>query len=201
MHNTALAVNATHRIRSAQDLALYNLTLSEEIDSFDGSAHVETWNSDPAWQGVRATAEQLTEIWDWAEAVFAANMVFEPLVGELFRSNLVQQAAPANGDFVTPTLIGAEEYDYAERDLRYSKVLFGLLVNDKEFAEHNVNTLQSWLQTWVPPCLTASRTLQPLWSQPDAKPPRFEDALDRAKSRFSGIVSELGLRVPKELSQ
>ena len=44
---------------------------------------------------------------DWCEAIFAANVVFEPLVGELFRSGLVQQAAPRNGDFVTPTIVGA----------------------------------------------------------------------------------------------
>ena len=46
-----------------------------------------------------------------------------------------------------------------------------------------------------------ARALQPLWSQPDAKPPRFEDGLDRAKSRFSGILSDLGLPEPKELTQ
>ncbi len=104
MHNNAISVNSMHRIRAAQDLALYNLTLTEEIEGFDGTAHLATWDSDPAWQGVRETAEQLTGIWDWCEAIFAANVVFEPLVGEMFRSNLVQQAAPANGDFVTPTL-------------------------------------------------------------------------------------------------
>jgi propane monooxygenase small subunit len=201
MHNNAISVNSMHRIRSAQDIALYNLTLSEEIDRFDGTAHLETWNSDPAWQGVRETAEQLTAIWDWCEAIFAANVVFEPLVGELFRSNLVQQAAPANGDFVTPTIIGAEEYDYAERDLRYTKPMFQLLINDKEFADHNKGILQSWLTTWVPRSIAAARTLQPLWSQPDAKPMRFEDGLDRAKNRFAGIVSELNLQTPKELSQ
>ncbi len=120
MHNNAISVNSMHRIRAAQDLALYNLTLTEEIDGFDGTAHMETWNSDPAWQGVRETAEQLTAIDDWCEAIFAANVVFEPLVGELFRSHLVQHAAPRNGDFVTPTVVGAEEYDFAERDLRYT---------------------------------------------------------------------------------
>ena len=201
MHNNAISVNSMHRIRSAQDIALYNLTLSEEIDRFDGTAHLATWNSDPAWQGVHETAEQLTAIWDWCEAIFAANVVFEPLVGELFRSNLVQQAAPANGVFITPTVIGAEEYDYAERDLRYTKPMFQLLINDKEFADHNKEILQSWLATWVPRCIAAARTLQPLWSQPDAKPMRFEDGLDRAKSRFGGILSELNLQTPKELSQ
>ncbi|MEU6644356.1 toluene hydroxylase [Saccharomonospora sp. NPDC046836] len=201
MHNTAIAVNSMHIIRAAQDLALYNLTLSEEIDGFDGGAHIATWNDEQAWQGVRETAELLTAVDDWGEAVFAANVVFQPLVGELFRSHLVQQAAPANGDFVTPTLIGAEEYDYAERDLRYTKVMFDLLVNDKEFAKHNTKLMQDWLSAWVPRCIKAARTLQPLWSLPDAKPHRFEDGLDRVKSRFHGILSELHLQTPKELAQ
>ena len=121
MHNNAISVNSMHRIRAAQDLALYNLTLSEEIDGFDGAAHIETWNKDESWQGVRELAEALTGIDDWCEAIFAANVVFEPLVGEPFRSSLVQHAAPRNGDFVTPTVVGAEEFDFAERDLRYTR--------------------------------------------------------------------------------
>jgi len=56
MHNNAISVNSMHRIRAAQDLALYNLTLSEEIADFDGAAHIETWNEDPAWRGVREVA-------------------------------------------------------------------------------------------------------------------------------------------------
>jgi propane monooxygenase small subunit len=43
--------------------------------------------------------------------------------------------------------------------------------------------------------------LQPLWSQSDAKPHRFEDGLDRVKSRFAGILSDLDLPTPKELLQ
>ena len=106
-----------------------------------------------------------------------------------------------NGDFVTPTIIGAEEYDFAERDLRYTIPLFHLLTNDREFADHNKELLGQWLATWVPRAISASRTLQPLWSQPDAKPPRFEDGLDAAKSRFAGILTDLNLDTPKELAQ
>jgi propane monooxygenase small subunit len=202
MHNTAIAVNGMHKIRFAQDLALYNLTLSEEIEDFDGSAHLAAWNSDPAWQGVRKVTEALTAIEDdWGESVFAANVVFEPLVGELFRSNLVQQCAAGNGDFVTPTVMGAGEHDYAQRDLRMTIAMFEPRVSDQEFAAHNKEVMQGWLANWVPQCLEAARALQPLWSQPDFKPPRFEDGLDRAKNRFAGILSELGLDAPKELGQ
>jgi propane 2-monooxygenase small subunit len=201
MHNNAISVNSMHRIRAAQDLALYNLTLTEEIEGFEGSAHLETWNSDPAWQGVHELAEQLTGIDDWCEALFAANIIFEPLVGELFRSQLVQHAAPRNGDFITPTVVGAEEYDFAERDLRYTTAMFELLTNDKEFAAQNKALAGQWLSTWVPRALSAARKLQPLWSQPDSKPPRFEDGLDRVKSRFSNILTDLSLDTPKELAQ
>ena len=201
MHNNAISVNSMHRIRSAQDLALYNLTLSEEIDGFDGTGHLDTWNNDHAWQKTREVAEQLTAIDDWCEAIFAANVVFEPLVGELFRSRLVMQAAPRNGDFCTPTVIGAEEYDFAERDLRYTIPMFHLLTNDREFADHNKGLLGGWLSTWTSRAIAAARTLQPLWSLPDAKPPRFEDSLDAAKNRFAGILNDVNLDAPKELAQ
>jgi propane monooxygenase small subunit len=201
MHNNAISVNSMHRIRAAQDLAVYNLTLTEVVPGFDGAAHLAVWESDPAWQGVRETCEQLTGTDDWCEAIFAANVVFEPLVGELFRSHLVMHAAPRNGDFVTPTLVGAEEYDFAERDLRYTRAMFHLLTTDREFAEHNRRLLQEWLSNWVPRAIHAARTLQPLWSQPEAKPPRFEDALDAVKNRLAGIVTDLELETPKELAQ
>jgi propane monooxygenase small subunit len=201
MHNTAIAVNSMHRIRAAQDLALYNLTLTEEIEGFDGAAHLATWNEDPSWQEIRKLAEALTGIDDWCEAIFAANVIFEPLVGELFRSSLVQHAAPRNGDFVTPTVIGAEEYDYAERDLRYTRAMFELLSSDREFGAENRAIMQQWLSAWVPRTIAAARTLQPLWSQPEAKPPRFEDSLETAKSRFAGILADLSLQTPKELTQ
>jgi propane monooxygenase small subunit len=201
MHNTAIAVNSMHLIRAAQDLALYQLTLAEEIPEFDGGAHLGTWNEDPAWQGVRETAERLTATSDWGEAVFAANVVFQPLVGELFRSRLVMQAAPRNGDFVTPTIVGAEEFDFSERDLRYTKALYELLTNDREYAEANKRILNAWLADWTGLSIAAARAMQPLWSQPDAKPLRFEDALDSVKSRFAGIVTDLGLDLPKELER
>ena len=49
--------------------------------------------------------------------------------------------------------------------------------------------------------ISAARTLQPLWSQPEAKPGRFEDGLDAAKTRFEGILTDLDLDIPKELAQ
>ena len=64
------------------------------IKGFNGTAHLQAWNDDREWQGVRELTEGLTAVEDdWGEAMFATNVVFEPLVGELFRSGLVMQAA------------------------------------------------------------------------------------------------------------
>ena len=37
MINNALAVGAVHKLRFAQDIILYNLEVSEQIDGFDGA--------------------------------------------------------------------------------------------------------------------------------------------------------------------
>jgi propane monooxygenase small subunit len=79
--------------------------------------------------------------------------------------------------------------------------MFELLTADREFADHNKAIMQQWLSAWVPRAIAASRALQPLWSQPETKPPRFEDGLDAVKSRFRGILSVLQLETPKELAQ
>ena len=134
MINNALAVGAVHKLRFAQDIILYNLVLTDEIEGFDGTAHIETWQSDPIWQPTRELVEQLTATRDWAEAFFATSLVFEPLVGELFRSEFVMQVAALQGDFVTPTLIGSGESDVS-REQRGARALFGMLTEDEEHGE------------------------------------------------------------------
>ena len=93
MINTAVAVNAAHKMRFAQDLALFNLDLSEADVPFDGSAHKEVWKDAAEWQPTREVVERLTAVGDWCELLFATNVVFEQLVGSLFRSELVMQIA------------------------------------------------------------------------------------------------------------
>jgi propane monooxygenase small subunit len=198
MINNAISVNSMHKLRFAQDLVLYNLEISDEIANFDGTAHKAVWMSDPAWQGVRENVERLTAVRDWAEAVFAANYVFEPLVGELFRSQFVMQVAAPNGDYVTPTLMGAGENDY-ERDLRYSRALYKLFAEDPNHGDANQTLMEKWLGQWVPMSVDAARRLQPIWSQPPEKPLRFDDSLARVSERMRGHLDELGLKAPKEL--
>jgi propane monooxygenase small subunit len=200
MINTAVAVNAAHKMRFAQDLALFNLDLSEAEVQFDGAAHKEVWKNAPEWQPTREVVERLTAVGDWCELLFATNVVFEQLVGSLFRSELVMQIAARNGDYITPTIVGTGEHDY-DRDLGYSRNLFRLLSRDDEFGETNKKLFGEWLATWVPRCLDAAHALQPIWSQPADKSVTFASSLDAAKQKFRSLLEDLGLDSPKELDQ
>ena len=198
MINNALAVAAAHKLRFAQDLILFNLEVDGQVEDFHGSAHQEAWQNDPIWQPTRELVEGLTGIRDWSEAFFATAVVFEPLVGELFRSGFVMQAAAPQGDFVTPTVIGTGESD-AAREQRSARALFTLLADDPEHGEANKATMQGWLEAWTPQCVTAGRQLQPIWSQTSEKVVRFDDSLERSRERFESFVADLGLQSPKEL--
>jgi propane monooxygenase small subunit len=198
MINNALSVAATHKLRFAQDLILYNLDLTEQIEGFEGSLHKEAWQSDPVWQATRENVERLTGVRDWAEAFFATAIVFEPLVGELFRSSFVMQAAAPNGDFVTPTIMGAGEADVA-REQRGARALFTMLAQDPAHGEENRATMQRWLAEWTPTSTEAAHQLQPIWSQLSEKVVRFEDSFDRSRERFTRLTEEIGLETPMEL--
>jgi propane 2-monooxygenase small subunit len=198
MINNAMAVGAVHKLRFAQDLILYNLALSEEIEGFEGAIHKQTWQEDPIWQPTRELVERLTGIRDWSEQLFATAVVFEPLVGELFRSGFVMQAAAPQGDFVTPTIMGAGESD-AARELRGARALFRMLADDEAHGAENKETMQRWLAEWTPPAIEAARQLQPIWSQLSEKVVRFEDSFERSSGRFETLLGEIGLEIPKEV--
>jgi len=200
MINNAVAVNAAHKLRFAQDLALFNLDLSESANGFDGSVHKEAWQSDPAWQGVRENVERLTAAADWAEALFATNIVYESLVGVLFRSDLIMQVSAHNGDYITPTIVGTGEHDY-NRDLAGTRRLFSMLTKDEEHGAANKAVLNEWLSTWLPLSLHAAQELQPIWSQPHEKVLTFADSLESAKNTFRSVLREIDLEVPKELAE
>src|ERR1700712_1644897 len=188
MLNNAVCVNSIHKLRFAQDLALYNLDLSEAGIEFDGEVHRDVWQNDPSWQGVRENVERLTAIGDWAEAVFATNVVYESLVGVLFRSHLIMQISARNGDYVTPSLVGSGEHDY-NRDLGYTRSMFSMLTAAPAHRDHNREVLTRWLDKWIPLSMTAALELQPIWSQPQERTVPFTESFEAAKTGLRQVLS------------
>jgi propane monooxygenase small subunit len=187
-----MAVGAVQKILFSQDLILYNLSLSEDIDGFDGKIHRATWQEDPIWQPTRELVEHLTGTRDWAEQWFATSVVYEPLVGELFRSGFVMQVAALHGDFVTPTIMGAGESD-AAREQRGARVLYRMLTDDEQHGAENKEILSGWLSKWNAEAENAARRLQPIWSQISEKVVRFEDSLERSQQRQQSLLDDIGL--------
>jgi propane monooxygenase small subunit len=107
------------------------------------------------------------------------------------------QIAARNGDYITPTLIGAGENDY-NRDLRYTRALFSMLTNDAEHGEANRAIMQGWLDKWVPVSRHAAYELQPIWSQPAERTVTFAESFAAATSDFTSLIADLGLTSPKE---
>ena len=125
--------------------------------------------------------------------------MFEPLVGELFRSGFLMQAAAAQNDFITPSVVSAAEADY-ERNLANTVELFFILTHDPVHGAKNITLFNGWLAKHCDLALDAANHLQPIWSQPRVKVAHFADALAHAKNRMKGIASEIGLTLPAQIA-
>jgi propane 2-monooxygenase small subunit len=195
MINTAILTNSSYKLRFAQDLTLYLAEIGLDLEGFDTNAGKKHWLEDPIWQGTRKSIESIMGATDYLEQYFATNCVFEPLVGELFRSGFIMQMAPAQNDFVTPLVVSAAEADY-ERNRANCVELVHMLTNDKEHAEHNKTLFNGWLKHHSAVAADAAANLQPIWSQARVKVTSFADAQTQSKNRQAAICQELGLKAP-----
>ncbi len=192
MVNNAILTNSSYKLRLAQDLTLYLGEIGLDIDGFDVDAGKTSWLENPVWQKTRELVESARGAGDFLEQYFIINVLFEPLVGELFRSGFVMQVAAAQNDYSTPAVVSAAEADY-ERNLANTVELFALLVRDPHHGEANRQILHAWFDKYQPIATQAAMDLQPIWSQPRVKAAQFADAYGSAINRLQAIVSEIGV--------
>ncbi|WP_442975118.1 hypothetical protein, partial [Salmonella enterica] len=145
------------------------------------------WIEDPIWQPTRQLIETIGGATDYLEKYFAVNVGFEPMVGELFRSGFFMQAAAAQNDFVTPTVVSSAEGDY-QRNLANTMELLHLLVSDATHGAHNKALFTTWLNRYTDLAVIAAKNLQPIWSLPKNKVASFEDAFAAAANRVRTIA-------------
>ena len=192
MINNATLTNSSYKLRLSQDITLYLAEIGMDITGWDDEAGKVAWMEDPIWQGTREAIETIMGATDYLEQYFATNLVFEPLVGELFRSGFLMQAGAPNNDFMTPSVIAAAEGDY-ERNLANTIDLIYLLANDEKFGAQNRTLFQSWVMKHAALADKAAKCLQPIWSQAHAKPVSFDEARAVSEERFRKILGELNL--------
>jgi propane monooxygenase small subunit len=194
MINNAILTNSSYKLRFAQDLTLYLSEIGLDIEGFDDSAGKKHWLEDPLWQATREAIETISGATDFLEQYFAVNLVFEPLVGELFRSGFIMQSAASQNDFITPSVVSAAEGDY-ERNLANAVEMFRMLMLDEAHGKHNRGVFGGWLTKHGPLAMAAAHQLQPIWSQPRVKLANFTEALEHAKNRLRAIGAETNLDV------
>jgi propane monooxygenase small subunit len=192
MINNATLTNSSYKLRLSQDITLFLAEIGMDIDGWDDEAGKKAWLEDPMWQGTRECIETIMGTEDYLEQYFAINLVFEPLVGELFRSGFLMQAGAANNDFMTPSVITSAEGDY-ERNLANTIDLIHLLVTDEKFGTSNQTLFQGWVKKHAALAEKAAKLLQPLWSMPHSKPISFDEARIVSEERFAKILGEINL--------
>src|SRR5260221_11728144 len=93
---------------------------------------------------------------DYLEEYFATNVVFESLLGELFRSGFLMQAAAAQNDFITPAVVSAAEADY-DPNPPHTAQPFHILAADPTHGAHNISLFNKWLANHPHPHLSPSK--------------------------------------------
>ena len=199
MVNSTILTNSSYKMRFAQDLTLYLSDIGLDIDGFDADIGKKHWLEDPMWQPTRLLIESIGGATDYMEQYFATNIVFEPLVGELFRSGFIMQAAASQNDFMTPTVVSSAEGDY-QRNLANTIELLHMLVSDTAHSKHNTALFNGWLEKYGDLAVKAAKNLQPIWSMPHNKVAQFSDAYANAVARMQNIATQVGLKLPKSIS-
>lgn len=196
MINNVILTNSSYKLRFAQDLTLYLGEIGLDIEGgIDKDAGKRNWLENPMWQGVRRSIEEIMGSNDYVEQYVAINFVFEPLIGELFRSGFILQMAAASNDFITPSVVSAAESDY-ERNLANCVEFVHTLLNDGTYPLHNSVILGEYINKHAQLAHAAALQLQPLWSLPRVKVASFAESYDRARNRFTQVLTECGIPVP-----
>jgi propane 2-monooxygenase small subunit len=199
MVNSTILTNSSYKLRFSQDLTLYLGDIGLDIDGFDAEVGKKHWLEDPIWQPTRHLIEAIGGAEDFMEKYFAINVVFEPLVGELFRSGFVMQAAASQNDFITPTVVSSAEGDY-QRNLANTVEMLHMLVSDAKHSAHNTALFNGWMKNYGDMAVAAAKNLQPIWSLPHTKVVTFKDAFATAVDRMQGITNQLGLKLPTSIT-
>jgi propane monooxygenase small subunit len=182
MINSAILTNASYKLRFAQDLTLYLGEIALDLPNLDLDAGKQHWLTDPIWQDTRRAVENIGGATDFLEKYFAVNVVFEPLVADLFRSGFIMQVAASQNDFLTPTV-----------------ELFHMLANDPQHGEANRKLFGEWLEKHGALASAAAKQLQPIWSIPHVKTAQFNDCLNSSIERAEMIAREIGVHFPSSI--
>jgi hypothetical protein len=190
----ALTFQSADKIRHQQDIVHLFFALKEAHPEYSDDAARPAWLTSKELVPTREIIERVVDSNDWAEVVLVLNLIFEPLVGELFKTEFICRNAASNGDPVTPMIIASVRRD-SKRHQRLTHALVTHLLDDDEFGNKNRDVINGWLAKWTPLCMTAARAMQPLFEIDGIEVQPFESSLDRVITNQRLLITELGLQI------
>jgi phenol hydroxylase P1 protein len=144
---------AMDRLGIAQYITRIGLMLADGTDSALKSAKA-AWQNDPAWQGMRALAENMLVTADWFELFVAQNVVLDGLVYPLVYQSFGNLAsASGQTGFAMLTEFMSEWFD---EQTRWTAQVLRIAAAE---SPANKEQLAQWVRKWQPQVLQA---LQPL---------------------------------------
>lgn len=167
--------------------------LAEAHPGFTDVNARDAWLRDPVLVPTRETVERIASARDWVEILVATNLVFEPLVGELMKTEFLSRNAVHNGDPVTPLVLASVRAD-TRRHLAATRALASLLLDDPEHSTHNRTVLNSWVARWGSESQHAAEALAPLFAiDKTVTGQPFDRCWLRVRSGWHALVEEGGL--------
>lgn len=178
------AFQAADELRRIQVLA-YRMRQLQRCRPGFGGASKRVWQSDPAWQPLRALIERMLVNYDFGEALVALNLVVKPLYDEHFQRGLGQLALSFGDRLLERVLEALHEDALWHRE--WSLALFRLLFQDRP---ENRGVVERWIGAHYPVALEALANTAPLFATDREQ---VAAALDRVGK---GYLSALQVRVP-----
>jgi methane monooxygenase component A beta chain/propane monooxygenase small subunit len=158
----SIAFQAGDRMRHLQDIVHLMFDLAEAREGFTDAGARDAWMTDPVLMPARENIERIVSCRDWFEVVVAVNLVFEPIVGRLMKTELLARNAPRHGDAVTPLVLASANAD-TERHRAATAELVRLVLADPSHGDGNRVVLAGWLDKWTAESIRAAEALAPLF--------------------------------------
>ena len=167
-----LAMQTADELRRTENLVHQLLILNPRTDEAltEGT---NTWMTDPAFQKVRSTLENLLVTYDWGEAYVAFNLVFKPLMDEMFLKEFAVEAA-ANADPLLEKILLSLAEDSDWHRLCAKTYTANVLKQDPK----NSDAINKWIAMWKPLIKEMIAELSPALYESQTKSQTLESFLN-----------------------
>jgi hypothetical protein len=187
----AFAFEAADKMRYAQNLAGLILQLGEVLPGYSDAEARAAWMGDPVLVPLRENIELIFSTADWVEIVVGIDLVLEPIVGTLMKSEFLGRNASYNGDPATPLILAPERAD-ARRHLEGAAALIAHVCGDVSHGAENHKLVQTWLEKWTVMTERAANALKKLFELEGIAVEPFEPCFDRARQHQRAAISKIG---------